>query len=157
MRIAAPTLAVGPVLGRVVLRPEWGKAAAGIAAGFWEASVAEGFCDEAVETFLLPEWLPSSTELFPASKLASLGLELAGGERQELVATYGVSEHVDSIHGLVLFLVLHNDGLTFRQGKTRHATVAGEYFVTDDRLPHGVKEVAGRGVYLGWSIPVRRA
>lgn len=51
-------------------------------------------------------------------------------------------------------VVLHNDGLTFRQGKVRNKAKAGDWFISDDGLPHGVVEANGRATFVGWNISI---
>lgn len=148
--------ALNEVLGHVALPVSMTETASALAAEAWNAAAAQEFCGDAVETFCLPGDFPSAADLLSRHLLAQYGLAIDPDARQELVATYGVDQHQDHVHGLVLFLVLHNDGLTFRQGKMRHSSAAGDFFVFDDRKSHGVKEISGRGMYLGWAIPVRQ-
>lgn len=72
------------------------------------------------------------------------------------VATSAVDLHIDG-EDLVLMVVLHNDGLTFRQGKVRHQPRSGEWFIFDDRKLHGVYEADGRAMFVGWNIPITPA
>lgn len=144
------------MLGRVKLPAKVVAKAAVLASVTWQDAVAAEFCGPAVETYSVPADFPAASKLVPDGTLAALGLAPNRAEEHLLVATYDVDSHQDSNYGLVLFLVLHNDGLTFFQGRSRHVTEAGEFFVFDDRLPHGVRGIRGPGVYLGWSIPVCR-
>lgn len=95
---------------------------------------------------------------FPTVALAAMGLE-RGKAAHEFLATVGIDAHQDHIHGPVLIWVLHNDGLTFKQGKVSHKTAAGEWFVFDDHQNHGVKECKKckkDGAYLCWAVPLQR-
>lgn len=128
-------------------------AAESIADDVWDAAVVDEFSGDPVSTHRLPGTSPAAGHLLADSVLAEFGLRIDASERQELVATCEVDKHVDNVDGLVLFLVLHTDGLKFRQGKVSHAPVAGEFFVFNDRRPHAVAGVKGKGVLLGWAIP----
>ena len=150
------SFALGEILGHLALPARVTDTASALASQAWDAAAAQEFCGDAVETFSLPDGFPQAAELLPPGLLEKYGLAVDHSARQELIATYGVEQHQDHVHGLVLFLVLHNDGLAFRQGKARHTSTAGDFFVFDDRKNHGVREVAGRGLFLGWAIPVHR-
>jgi hypothetical protein len=84
-----------------------------------------------------------------------LGYRRANGgyraREEQLVATACADMHTDD-EGLVLVVVLHNDGLTFRQ--VRHKPKAGDWFIFDDRLSHRVVEAPGRSAFIGWNIPI---
>ncbi len=71
--------------------------------------------------------------------------------------TAGVDQHTDDFFGPVLLVVLHNDGLRFRQGGANHVPVAGDWFIFDDRVKHGVTSARGRASFVGWSIPLRES
>ncbi|WP_244136818.1 hypothetical protein [Burkholderia vietnamiensis] len=113
------------------------------------------FSDQ-VETFAIPSWAKRDGAPW-LPNLAALGYCHADsgyrGRDEQFVATAAVDMHTDD-EGLVLMVVLHNDGLTFRQGTVRHKPKAGDWFIFDDRLPHGVVEAPGRAAFLGWNIPI---
>ncbi|WP_244103155.1 hypothetical protein [Burkholderia gladioli] len=73
------------------------------------------------------------------------------------MATPGVEPHTDG-EGLVLMIVLHNDGLRFKQGRVKHVPNAGDWFVFDDRMDHRVDggTDGGREMFVGWNIPIER-
>ena len=50
------------------------------------------------------------------------------------MVTAGADQRTDNFHGPVLLVVLHNDGLKFKQGKISHAPTAGEWFIFNDRI-----------------------
>lgn len=132
-------------------------AAASLAAAQYQAAVKAEFCGDAVETYALPDWLPPLHSLLPHEHLLSMGLELNDLHRAELVGTCGVDPHPDHIHGLVMIVVLHNDGLTFRQGRVRHAATAGQWFIFDDRKLHEVIETERSTCYLALAVALRQA
>lgn len=142
------------ILGSVALGADIVALACRHAEEVWADAVASDFCGDAVSTFEMPASFPEAAALIPSAPLRAAGFRIDPDGAQQLVATYDVDMHVDNIHGHVLFVILHNDGLRFRQGNVRHIPVAGDYFVFDDRRPHGVAGVKGKGVMLGWSIPV---
>jgi hypothetical protein len=122
----------------------------------YEAAVDAEFCGDPVETYSLPDWLPPLQTWLPLADLASIGLEPNPADQPEMVGTCGVDHHVDNIHGLVLAVVLYNDELKFHQGRHRHVTAPGQWFVFDDRLPHQVKETASSSCYLCITVPLQR-
>lgn len=123
---------------------------------FYAAAEESEFCGDPVETYSVPNWVSRNSHTW-IPQLAAHGHRRADGgypSRAELlVATACVDMHTDD-EGLVLMVVLHNDGLTFRQGKVRHKPTAGDWFIFDDRLPHCVDEAPGRATFLGWNIPI---
>ncbi|KIP17292.1 hypothetical protein WI80_30340 [Burkholderia ubonensis] len=123
---------------------------------FFSAAEANEFCGDEVETYVIPRWASQGGATWLPS-LAELGYRRAEGGyqgREELlVVTAGVDLHTDD-EGLVLMVALHNDGLTFRQGKVRHKPKAGDWFIFDDRLPHCVDDAPGRATFIGWNIPI---
>lgn len=106
-----------------------------------------------METYAEPLWLKREGVLFRPS-VSHLGLKPTGS-RSELVVTAGVDQHIDDFHGPVLMVVLHNDGLKFRQGKVSHTPIAGDWFIFNDRQKHGVSSARGRATFVGWAIPLQ--
>lgn len=72
-----------------------------------------------------------------------------------MVVTAGVDQHTDEFHGLVLLVVLHNDGLKFKQGKVSNVPAAGDWFIFDDCKNHGVSSAPGSATFVGWAIPLQ--
>jgi hypothetical protein len=163
MSILAPirlaTLPLGSILGHVQLPDRVAHSAAKLADEFYAAAEAAEFCGDPVETYAIPLWANHRSEVW-LPDLPALGYRRADsgyrGRDEVLVATAGVDAHTDD-EGLALMVVLHNDNLTFRQGKVRHKPKAGDWFIFDDRKPHGVKEAPGRGTFVGWNIPISPA
>ncbi|MGY6257269.1 hypothetical protein ACXIVK_27810 [Paraburkholderia caledonica] len=150
------TLPLGSILGHVQLPDHVVRGAAALADEFFTAAEDEEFCGNPVETYAIPLWANRGGATW-LPDMASLGYRRADGGyrgREELlVATAGVDAHTDD-EGFVLMVVLHNDNLTFSHGKVRHKPAAGDWFIFDDRKPHGVKEAAGRATFLAWNIPI---
>lgn len=150
------TLPLGSILGRVELPDHVGRGAAKLADEFFAAAEAEEFCGNPVETYAIPLWANRGGAVWLPDP-ATFGYRRAEGGyrgREELlVVTAGVDPHTDD-EGLVLMIVLHNDNLTFSQGKARHKPAAGDWFIFDDRKPHGVKEAPGRATFIGWNMPI---
>lgn len=149
---------LGTILGSVSLPVHVVRNAAALAEEYFSAAEDAEFCGDPVETYAIPAWAKrDATHWLP--DLESLGLRRAPsgyrGRDELLVATCSVDPHTDD-EGLVLMVVLHNDGLTFRQGRTSHKPKAGDWFIFDDRKPHSVKEADGRATFVGWNIPVER-
>lgn len=149
------TQPLGAVLGSVQVPDDVLRNAAKLADEFFTGAEENDF-PEQVETFAIPPWASRGGAVWlPA--LAGLDYCRAEGGyrgRQELlVATAGADMHTDG-EGLVLMVVLHNDGLAFRQGKVRTKPKAGDWFIFDDRRPHGVDSADGRATFLGWNIPI---
>ncbi|WP_186214953.1 hypothetical protein [Burkholderia gladioli] len=153
---------LGEICGSVAL-PALVIAEAGkLAAEVFSAAEEQAFCGEEVETLSVPAWaLQDGPAWLPDLEALGYRRELAdvfGRERRELlVATPGVEPHADD-EGLVLMIVLHNDGLMFKQGRVKYAPNAGDWFVFDDRKAHGVDGGTddGREMFVGWNIPIER-
>lgn len=146
-------IVLGEAMGKVYLPERVVAGAADLAKNFYANAVETDF-NEQVETFSLPSWLKAaSAELIP--DVSEFGFCLARTS-SEIVATAGVDAHTDDAHGFVLVIVLHNDGLSFRQGKKAHKHAAGEWFIFDDRINHSVKETRADGAYVAWTIPLSR-
>ncbi|MEJ6002528.1 hypothetical protein [Paucibacter soli] len=149
------TFRYGEILGHVGLDAATAATAAEFASDYYASQEAIEFSGDDVETFEVPEWFPSIESLLPAAHLAKFGLRWSGRiNYNELIATLGVDQHVDDIYGTVLCLVLHNDGLTFKQGGVSHKPAAGDWFVFNDRVNHGVKEAKGASVFLAMTLPL---
>ncbi|ARL04264.1 hypothetical protein [Burkholderia pseudomallei] len=153
---------LGKILGSVALPVHVIAESAKLADEMFSAAEEQAFCGDAVETWSIPAWaLRDGAAWLP--DLEALGYRRAkagefGRERQELlVATPGVEQHADD-EGLVLMVVLHNDGLMFKQGRVKHVPNAGDWFVFDDRKDHGVDGGTdhGREMFVGWNIPIDR-
>lgn len=141
----------GQALGRIDLPQAVIDCAAVLAKSYYRDAEADDF-NEQVGTFSLPKWLTDGAEAWKPS-VEALGLQYTKN-KGEIVATAGVDQHTDHAHGYVLMIVLHNDGLKFRQGRSSHQHQAGDWYIFDDRQNHGVKEVKGEGTYVGWAIPL---
>ncbi|KVV40784.1 hypothetical protein WT27_12695 [Burkholderia territorii] len=150
---------LGTILGSVPVPADVIRRSSSLAEEFFTAAEANEFCGDAVETYMIPRWASEGGATWLPS-LAELGYRRAEGGylgREEiLVVTAGVDLHTDD-EGLVLMIVLHNDGLTFRQGKVRSKPKAGDWFIFDDRLPHCVDDAPGRATFIGWNIPITQA
>lgn len=151
------TFQYGEILGHVDLGSHVKASASKFAAEHYKAEEAIGFSGESVEVFANPVWAPKREAWVPVKQLAELGMKLFKSRAgEEMVVTLGVDQHVDSIHGSVLCLVLHNDGLTFRQGRVSHIPAAGDWFIFNDHANHGVKESAGAAVFAALVLPLER-
>ena len=148
-------LKFGPVRGHIALDAHVLRMASEFAAEHYKAEEATGFAGENVEVFENPTWAPKRESWIPVDELKALGYRAtSSGYGEEMVVTRGVDQHVDDAHGPVLCLVLHNDGLTFRQGSASHKTRAGEWFIFHDRANHGVKEIRGAAAYVALTVPL---
>lgn len=147
---------LGTILGCVALPAHVTRNAAKLGDDFYTAAEECDFSGDQVETYAIPSWVTRGGAPW-VPDLAALGYRRADsgyrGRQELLVVTAGVDMHTDD-EGLVLMVVLHNDNLTFRHGKVRHQPKAGDWFIFDDRKPHGVREVAGRATFIGWNIPI---
>ncbi|WP_232460408.1 hypothetical protein [Burkholderia ubonensis] len=147
---------LGEILGSVLLPADVIRHSGALAEVFFSAAEECELSGDPVETYAIPPWASRNSAAW-LPNLAELGYRRAeGGYRgrdEQLVATASVDMHTDE-EGLVLMVVLHNQGLTFRQGKVRHKPQAGDWFVFDDRLPHGVDAAPGRATFIGWNIPI---
>ncbi|WJN72227.1 hypothetical protein [Burkholderia anthina] len=155
-RTSAGARPLGTILGTVQVPAHVIRHSDQLADEFYTTAVESEFCGDQVETYVIPPWASrDGTAWLP--DLAALGYRRADrgyrGREELLVATAAVDMHADD-EGLVLMVVLHNDGLTFRQGKLRHKPKLGDWFIFDDRLPHAVDEAPGRSAFLGWNIPI---
>lgn len=156
--LPAATIPLGSICGHVQLPAHVARGAATLADEYFTAAEAADFCGDCVETYAIPLWANRGGAVW-LPDLAANGYRRGNHDlrRREdlLVVTAGVEAHTDD-EGLVLMVVLHNDDLTFYQGKVRHKPVAGDWFIFDDRKPHGVKEAPGRATFVSWNIPIAR-
>lgn len=152
-RSAAPKLVMGEVMGRCELPAHVTAGAARLADEFFTAQAEHEWAGDQVETYAEPLWLGREGAPWRPS-VTHLGLEPTG-KQSELVVTAGVDQHTDDFHGLVLLVVLHNDGLKFKQGKISYAPNAGDWFIFNDRQKHGVSSARGRATFVGWAIPLQ--
>lgn len=146
------TLVLGEVQGRCELPAHVIAGAARLAAEFFTAQEEHEWSGDQVETYAEPLWFKRAGATWRPD-VTHLGLTPTG-EQSELVVTAGVDPHTDDVHGLVLLVVLHNDGLKFKQGKVSIAPAAGDWFIFDDRRNHSVSSAPGRAVFVGWAIPL---
>lgn len=146
------SVVMGQPQGRIDLPRGVIERSAQLAKDFYREAVESDF-NECVETIKLPVWLTESSDAWLPS-VDHLGFERTKS-KGEIVATAGVDQHTDGAHGYVLIIVLHNDGLKFKQGRSSHAHQAGDWYIFNDRDNHGVKEVKGEGAYIGWAIPLQ--
>lgn len=150
----------GEIQGNIPLSDRVKKKASEFCEAHFAAEKAIDFCGESVETFMTPAWVPSRSLWLPAAELRDMGFAEAPREAtrepaDQMIVTLGVDPHEDA-HGPVLCMVLHNDGLKFKQGKVAHIPKAGDWFVFNDLLPHGVKEAPGRAVFASINVPLVR-
>ncbi len=150
----------GEVRGTVVLSDRVKRKAAEFCAAHYAAEKANEFCGERVEPFVTPVWAPTRAAWVPAAELLKLGfVEAPKGTTQEpadqMIVTLGVDPHED-FHGPILCMVLHNDGLKFKQGRVSHAPKAGDWFIFNDLQAHSVKEAKGAAVWASLNVPLQR-
>lgn len=149
---------LGEVLGAIAVPADAVRRSAVMAVEFHRNAEAEDFAGEPVETAAVPQWLPAAPSWFPVAAVRELGLEpLFKSSGNELVLTLGVDQHVDDCYGLLFAWVLHNDGLKFKQAGRAYTPKAGDWFVFDDRKPHGVSSGRGPDVMVAWLIPLQAA
>jgi hypothetical protein len=154
--MTAERYVMGSIAGRVPLDTTVAAEAARFSRQFFKNQEAIEFSGDQVESFSVPNWAPKAWLPRVALKVLKFRPKTGRG-RTELVATCGVSPHVDAINGPTVCLVLHNDGLTFRQGRISHKPEAGEWFIFDDAKRHAVRETAGEGVFLGLVVALESA
>jgi len=143
---------VGVVLGKVQLSDAVLSSAAALARQHYRQQEDAEFCGDAVESILLPSWLKDSRSWLP--DLSGLDV-IADPGCADLLATASVDPHTDGVNGFTLCVVLHNDGLTFQQGRKRITPVAGDYFIFDDRKNHAVHPTRTSTTFLCMTAPVR--
>lgn len=147
------------VRGRIPVPTELIAVATPIAREFYAEAEKSDFSSESVDSFQLPAMASLGLSWVPHAALAAMGLKVTENcaEGMSAVMTFGIDMHVDEIFGPTLFWVLLNDGLEFRQGKARHLTQEGDWFVFTDNKPHGVnipKKAPEGAMYVGWSVPL---
>lgn len=152
-RSAGQKIVMGGIQGRCELPAHVTASAARLADVFFTTQEELEWSGDQVETYAEPLWLKREGALWRPSVM-HLGLEPTG-KQSELVVTAGVDQHTDDFHGPVLLVVLHNDGLKFKQGKISHMPTAGDWFIFNDRLKHGVSSARGRATFVGWAIPLQ--
>ncbi len=143
---------LGVVLGSVRLSDAVLSSAAELARQHYRQQEDADFCGDAVESILQPSWLKDSTTWLP--DLSQFGVSTDAG-CADLLATAAVDPHTDGVNGHTLCVVLHNDGLTFQQGRKRITPVAGDYFVFDDRKSHAVHPTKKSTSFLCMTAPIR--
>lgn len=148
-----PKLVMGAVQGHIELPAHVVKGAARLADEFYTAQEEHDWGGDQVETYAEPLWLLGAGATWCPDP-AHLGLAPTG-RHGELVVTAGVDPHTDDFHGLVLVVVLHNDGLKFKQGRLSYAPLPGDWFIFNDRVDHSVSSKKGRSTFVGWTIPLQ--
>ena len=146
----------GALQGEIELPADVLAAARVLAAECFAQAEAEEFSGDAVVEVVMPLWLAGRRAWLPLDALARMGLAPACPERDALLCTPSVEPHTDDA-GLALIVVLYNDGLVFRQGRQRHATRPGQWFVLDDRRLHAVDATDTTTSYLALSVPLAPA
>lgn len=112
---AAGALPLGSILGSVQVPGHVIRLSDQLAGEFYTAAEEIEFCGDQVETFAIPPWASRDGAAW-LPDLAALGYRRAdsghlGGREELLVATAAADMHTDD-EGLVLMVVLHNDGLS---------------------------------------------
>jgi hypothetical protein len=148
----APVL--GAIQGCIEITPVVRERARAFASTYFKAQEAIEFSRDDVETFAPPDWAPKRRQWLPVAALRQWGLKAGSARLDQMIVTLGVDQHIDAAHGKTLCLVLHNEGLIFRQGRIAHPTAAGEWFIFDDRRAHGVRSAKGAAAYLALVIPL---
>lgn len=145
----------GEICSAISLPPSVVAEASHFATRYYEGCEAIDFSGDDVETLDVPGWIGDVDSLVPVEDLAAMGYRWGGKlHGNELIATVGVDQHIDNAFGPVLCIVLHNDDLTFRSGKVSHKPKAGDCFVFNDRVNHGVKEAKGASVFVALTLPL---
>lgn len=139
--------------GKIALDDAMLRSAQRLAAQDFSDCEKDDFCGDAVRDILLPEGLGWEALPLPVAELKELGLEPDEG-RAHLYATCGVDSHTDNMDGLSVCVVLHSDGFTFRQGRTRLELRAGDWFIFDDRFEHEVEDASGATTLLVVTCPL---
>lgn len=143
------------ILGRVELSASALEEARQFAHAHFEEQKDQDFCGEPVDFGKVPAWAKKSRDWFPSRQLRAWGMKATSDRSLEgQVSTVAVDQHVDGISGLCFCLVLHNDGLTFRQGRVSHKPVAGDWFIFNDRANHGVKDSLKTTSFVAIVVPL---
>jgi hypothetical protein len=142
--------------GTILLDPALSRAAQQLAAQDFTDCANEDFSGEEVRDILPPSWLGAEALPLPFTELKMLGLE-PDTDRVHLYATCGVGSHTDARDGPAVCVVLHSDGFTFKQGRTRLKLSAGDWFIFDDGLAHEVVDARESTTLLVLTCPLRTA
>lgn len=145
---------LGEVCGTIALPADCLADAADLAAKYFAECEAAEFCGDPVEDLDFPPSFKDRAwrnNLIPHDALRAMGL--VAGAREWLLATVSADKHVDT-EGLTLGICLFNDGLTFIQGRERHKTAPGQWFVFDDTKAHEVRESRTSTSYVIWTLPL---
>lgn len=146
-------LVMGEILGRCDLPVHVTAGAARLADEFFTSQEQHDWAGDQVETYAETPWLKRGGASWRPD-VSHLGWQPTG-RQSEIVVTAGVDQHIDDFHGPVLLVVLHNDGLKFKQGKVSNVPAAGDWFIFNDRKNHGVSSAPGRATFVGWAIPLQ--
>ena len=93
----------------------------------------------------------------PVGELAEMGYRAT--ENHQWIMSTGTNMHVDQIWGKTLMWVLKNDGLFFKQGKSKVVFQPGDWFIFDDCLPHQADATdlsPDDAVFFAWSVQLER-
>ncbi len=153
--MSTPFKSFGALQGRLELNAAFVAQCAQMAARHFEQALAEEFSGDSVEDLLKPADFPTTETWFPTEAVRALGFERAPGAQEQILATADVDTHVDDIHGPVLLLTLHNDGVKVKQGKFSHVPQVGDWLLLDDRKPHSAVGGKRSTSLLVWSVPLR--
>lgn len=144
------TPALGVPLGFIDVPASIAASAAQVADAFWESQTASDFneqVDSCSSASMPQDWIPHA-------QLNAIGYKV-DLKRQHLVMTTGVDMHIDNDMGATLLWVLANDGMTFRQNKSRSILEPGQWIIFNDRIAHGVdlkKASSKKAVFVGWVV-----
>jgi len=155
-QVDRPKFVCGAVAGRIDLPESLLEQARLTAQAHYEEMKAQEFSGHDVEDLALPAWLPKIEDWFPAADVRALGFRLKPGAQPLMYATCDAAPHEDDIHQWSLILVLHNDGLRFKQRRVSHKTAAGEWFIFDDRIEHEVRSYEKTTTYLLLSVQLEK-
>lgn len=155
--VKSKPLVFGVAQGSACLSDELLDFARQSATAFWAFQVKTEFNDP-VDTLVVPptigrDWLPHQA-------LANLGLKVADKHNDLLVMTTSVDNHVDNINGLMLALVVRNEGFYFSQrGHGKHQHQDGQWFVFNDAIDHAAQESRispKEAVHVLWTFALKR-
>jgi len=130
---------------------------------FYKNQESNDFCDDEVDVSSTPKWaLQHLDALTKSLKFAGYEVshESTGGFEFDvnfaLVSTCGVESHADELYGECVCLILHNDGLIFKQGREKITAGAGDWFIFNDYKPHQVKSLKSTTALVSVVIPVKK-